>query len=231
MNANVGESFDEAFQRVRDGRFATRAASRFRRTPRGRGDPTLPRRWIGWSSGFNATAPAARRRRRASRCRRSSCPTTPDTWSASISFSPKVRSPSPFIAGIGVPIAASTSMHWRKRTKTSRPKAVRSSPSCPTGGNSSPSSRSQSNVPFPILTDMDNGYALSFNLTIWVGAEMQTMMEGRHDLPTFQGNDLLDASDPGDLRRQARRCIKAAVHRSRLSQAHGNSSMLTALSS
>jgi peroxiredoxin len=46
----------------------------------------------------------------------------------------------------------------------------------------------QSNVPFPILTDMDNGYALSLNLTIWVGAEIQKMMEGRLDLPVFQGN-------------------------------------------
>jgi peroxiredoxin len=49
--------------------------------------------------------------------------------------------------------------------------------------------KSQSNVPFPILTDMDNGYAMSLNLTIWVGAEMQKMMEGRQDLPTFQGNN------------------------------------------
>jgi peroxiredoxin len=48
--------------------------------------------------------------------------------------------------------------------------------------------KSQSNVPFPILTDMDNGYALSLNLIIWVGAEVQKMMEGRRDLPTFQGN-------------------------------------------
>jgi peroxiredoxin len=46
----------------------------------------------------------------------------------------------------------------------------------------------QSNVPFPILTDMENGYALSLNLAIWVGAEMQKMMEGHRDLPTFQGN-------------------------------------------
>ena len=46
----------------------------------------------------------------------------------------------------------------------------------------------QSNVPFPILTDTDNGYALSLNLAIWVGAEIQKMMEGRLDLPTFQGN-------------------------------------------
>ena len=44
-------------------------------------------------------------------------------------------------------------------------------------------------VPFPILTDMDNGYALSLNLAIWIGAEMQQLMAGRQDLPSFQGND------------------------------------------
>ena len=43
-------------------------------------------------------------------------------------------------------------------------------------------------LPFPILTDMDNGYALSLNLAIWIGAEMQKMMTGRQDLPAFQGN-------------------------------------------
>ncbi len=48
--------------------------------------------------------------------------------------------------------------------------------------------KAQSNVPFPILTDMDNGYALSLNLAIWVGQEVQKMMEGFRDLPTFQGN-------------------------------------------
>lgn len=48
--------------------------------------------------------------------------------------------------------------------------------------------KSESNVPFPILTDMDNGYALSLNLTIWVGDEMRKMMQ-HQDLPTFQGND------------------------------------------
>jgi peroxiredoxin len=46
----------------------------------------------------------------------------------------------------------------------------------------------QSDVPFPILTDADNGYALSLNLTVWVGAEIKNMMEGRLDLPDFQGN-------------------------------------------
>jgi peroxiredoxin len=44
-------------------------------------------------------------------------------------------------------------------------------------------------VPFPILTDLDNGYALTVNLAIWIGAEMQRMMAGRQDLPSFQGND------------------------------------------
>jgi peroxiredoxin len=48
--------------------------------------------------------------------------------------------------------------------------------------------KSQSNVPFPILTDTDNGYALSLNLTVWVGAEIQKMMESRLDISTFQGN-------------------------------------------
>lgn len=43
---------------------------------------------------------------------------------------------------------------------------------------------------YPVLTDMDNGYALSLDLAIWVGAEVQSLMaaSGR-DLPLYQGND------------------------------------------
>jgi peroxiredoxin len=48
--------------------------------------------------------------------------------------------------------------------------------------------KSQSNVPFPILSDMDNGYALSLNLTVWVGAELQKMLQERVNMPAFQGN-------------------------------------------
>ena len=33
--------------------------------------------------------------------------------------------------------------------------------------------KAESDAPFPILTDIDNGYALSLNLAFWVGAEMQ----------------------------------------------------------
>lgn len=41
---------------------------------------------------------------------------------------------------------------------------------------------------FPFLTDMDNGYALSLNLAIWVGAEMERLMGLGLDLPNYQGN-------------------------------------------
>jgi peroxiredoxin len=44
-------------------------------------------------------------------------------------------------------------------------------------------------LPFSILTDMDNGYALSLNLAIWIGDEMKKMMTGRQDLPEYQGNN------------------------------------------
>lgn len=43
---------------------------------------------------------------------------------------------------------------------------------------------------FPILTDIDNGYALSLNLAIWVGLELERMMAARgRGLPHYQGND------------------------------------------
>src|SRR6516162_468177 len=49
--------------------------------------------------------------------------------------------------------------------------------------------KTETKVRFPILTDMDSGYALCLNLLIWVGVEMQRLMSaiGR-DIPTYQGN-------------------------------------------
>ena len=38
--------------------------------------------------------------------------------------------------------------------------------------------KAESHAPFPILTDIDNGYAMSLNLAFWVGAEMQELMTG-----------------------------------------------------
>jgi len=50
--------------------------------------------------------------------------------------------------------------------------------------------KAESNAAFPILTDLDNGYAMSLNLVIWVGAEMERFMSERaRDLPRYQGND------------------------------------------
>lgn len=50
--------------------------------------------------------------------------------------------------------------------------------------------KSEAGLHYPVLTDIDNGYALSLNLAIWVGEEMQTLMaaSGR-DLPRYQGNE------------------------------------------
>jgi peroxiredoxin len=49
--------------------------------------------------------------------------------------------------------------------------------------------RALSGATFPILTDLDNGYALSLDLAIWLDREMQGFVRERgHDLPRFQGN-------------------------------------------
>ncbi|MBI5263764.1 MAG: AhpC/TSA family protein [Bradyrhizobium sp.] len=43
-------------------------------------------------------------------------------------------------------------------------------------------------APFPVLTDLDNGYALSLNLAIWLGTEIQALL-AHQDLSAFHGND------------------------------------------
>src|SRR5215470_995663 len=49
--------------------------------------------------------------------------------------------------------------------------------------------RQQAGGDFPVLTDMDNGYALSLNIAIWLGPEMESMIADRgHTLPFYQGN-------------------------------------------
>ncbi len=49
--------------------------------------------------------------------------------------------------------------------------------------------KDEARADFRILSDLDNGYALSLNLAIWVGAEMQQVMfEFGRDLPRYQGN-------------------------------------------
>jgi peroxiredoxin len=49
---------------------------------------------------------------------------------------------------------------------------------------------SESEAPFPILADIDNGYALSLNLAFWVGEELQGLMVGAGwDVSRFQGSN------------------------------------------
>jgi peroxiredoxin len=48
--------------------------------------------------------------------------------------------------------------------------------------------KSDSDAPFPVLTDLDNGYALSLNLAIWLGTEIQALLSYQ-DMRNFHGND------------------------------------------
>src|SRR3982751_1396676 len=48
--------------------------------------------------------------------------------------------------------------------------------------------KSDSGAPFPVLTDLDNGYALSLNLAIWLGTEIQRLLSYQ-DMKNFHGND------------------------------------------
>ena len=43
-------------------------------------------------------------------------------------------------------------------------------------------------APFPVLTDLDNGYALSLNLAIWLGTEIKALLS-HQNLAAFHGND------------------------------------------
>lgn len=50
--------------------------------------------------------------------------------------------------------------------------------------------RAEANAPLPILTDIDNGYALGLGLVFWVGEEMKGHMQQRAADPTkSQGNE------------------------------------------
>jgi peroxiredoxin len=48
--------------------------------------------------------------------------------------------------------------------------------------------QSEADAPFPVLTDLDNGYALSLNLAIWLGTEIERLLS-HQDMKHFHGND------------------------------------------
>jgi peroxiredoxin len=50
--------------------------------------------------------------------------------------------------------------------------------------------KADAHAPFSILTDLDNGYAMSLGLVFWVGEELQRLMQSRGISPQeSQGND------------------------------------------
>jgi peroxiredoxin len=48
--------------------------------------------------------------------------------------------------------------------------------------------KTEAGVPFPVLTDLDNGYALSLNLAIWLGVDIERLLSYL-DVAGFYGND------------------------------------------
>ncbi len=48
--------------------------------------------------------------------------------------------------------------------------------------------KSEADAPFPVLTDLDNGYALSLNLAIWLGTDIERLLNYL-DMSGFHGND------------------------------------------
>jgi Peroxiredoxin len=50
--------------------------------------------------------------------------------------------------------------------------------------------KAYANAAFPILADIDNGYALELNLLFWVGDEKRAAMKaGGFDIAPYQGNE------------------------------------------
>ena|SRR5271166_3579568 len=95
-----------------------------------------------------------------------------------------------FIAGTGVPGAASVRVRSRKLIARSLVRADSWRPLCPSGKRSRRNSGKIPPSPFPVLTDVDNGYALSLNLAIWIGPDLEDLLSsfGRL-LPEYQGNN------------------------------------------
>ena len=50
--------------------------------------------------------------------------------------------------------------------------------------------KSEAGASFPVLTDLDNAYAMSLNLAVWMGAELKQMIASAgFDVPAYQGNN------------------------------------------
>ena len=81
--------------------------------------------------------------------------------------------------------------------------------------------KSEGGMRYPVLTDIDNGYALSLNLAIWVGDEMQRILRiWRPQGSGVSGQPSLGDADPGHLRCRPGWSHHGALHRSLLPKTH-----------
>jgi peroxiredoxin len=71
--------------------------------------------------------------------------------------------------------------------------------------------KSEQKAQLTILSDLDNGYALSLNLAIWLGDEMRQRLQERADrnIPAYQGNDWFFMPIPATFVVGADGCVKA----------------------
>jgi peroxiredoxin len=81
----------------------------------------------------------------------------------------------------------------------------------------------ESNMHYPVLTDLDNGYALSLNLAIWAGRRIAGADVGVRPGPsTLPRQRRLDPAASGEFRRRCGRLYTRAIYRSGLPEAHGD---------
>ena len=77
--------------------------------------------------------------------------------------------------------------------------------------------------PFPILTDVDNGYALSLNLAIFFGLEMQKFIkERRFGYCSLSRQRRMDIANSRDICRRPRFHHQGPICRARRQEAHGD---------
>ena len=75
---------------------------------------------------------------------------------------------------------------------------------------------------FPVLSDMDNAYALALNLAVYRRRGKKACARARRcRCSAIPRQRRLDAADPGDIRRRPGRPDQGSLHRSRFPPAHG----------
>ena len=214
------ERLRQAFQRCRDmeGSLGERLQA-YAAAGRDFFRPTA-RRSIVWSRGSTRTAAARTRRGRARRCRRSCCRTRPAGSSACTS-----------LIGNGPVIVMFYRGHWCPYCRLNVTAIMQAQDEISALGGQivaimpetqkyAERFKSEAGAPFPVLTDLDNGYALSLNLAIWLDARSSSCSP----IWTCRIFTAMTAACCRfrDLRGRPRRPGESPLRRSRFPQANGD---------